>query len=174
MSTAQKNIAWASARDIGVATPGDGTVHVYADGACSGNPGPGGWGAAVVFPDGRVAEYSGGERATTNNRMELDGAIVGIGEAVAAGAGRVVVYLDSTYVKDGITSWIHGWKRRGWKTAAGEPVKNKERWQALDAVVAEAKAKGVALDFQWVKGHAGNPGNEHADLLSNRHLGGAA
>ena len=135
-------------------------VTVYTDGACKGNPGPGGWGA-WLSTDGHEKELSGGERLTTNNRMELTAVI----EALASlkRSCEVTLYLDSEYVRKGITEWIHGWKQRGWKTADKKPVKNAELWQRLDALRALH-----AVDWRWVKGHSGDPGNERADGLANR------
>ena len=135
-------------------------VVIYADGACRGNPGPGGWG--VWLKSGvHEKELFGGEKLTTNNRMELTAVI----EALASLKKRcqVTLYTDSAYVKDGITSWIHGWKKRGWLTADKKPVKNQELWQRLDALNA-----AHAVQWRWVKGHAGDPGNERADQLANR------
>lgn len=135
-------------------------VVVYADGACRGNPGPGGWG--VWLKSGaHEKELFGGEPLTTNNRMELTAVI----EALASLRKRckVTIYTDSSYVKDGITSWIHNWKARGWKTAAKQPVKNVELWQRLDGLNAAHD-----VQWRWVKGHAGDPGNERADRLANR------
>lgn len=133
-------------------------VTIFTDGACSGNPGPGGWGARLETADG-VTELKGGETSTTNNRMELMAAI----EALASlpDGTQVTLTTDSTYVKDGITSWITNWKKRGWKTAAKKPVKNVDLWQALDAQSARHN-----IDWQWVKGHAGHAGNERADELA--------
>ena len=133
-------------------------VVIYTDGACSGNPGPGGWGALLTF-DGRERELSGGARETTNNRMELTAAI----EALKAlkRPCRVTLWTDSAYVKDGITKWIHNWKAKGWKTANKKPVKNADLWQALEAAMARHD-----VTWKWVKGHAGNPGNERADKLA--------
>lgn len=135
-------------------------VTIYTDGACKGNPGPGGWGAWLVSgPHER--ELWGGEAGTTNNRMELTAVI----EALAALKGRssVLLFLDSEYVRNGITSWIHNWKRRGWRTADGKPVKNVDLWQRLDALV-----QAHAIEWRWVRGHSGDPGNERADALANR------
>ena len=135
-------------------------VVITTDGACRGNPGPGGWGAVLRF--GAVErEMSGGERDTTNNRMELMAAI----EALSALKRPCAVTLrtDSTYVRDGITKWVHGWQRNGWRTAARKPVKNAELWQALAAA-----AERHTIDWQWVKGHAGDPDNERADGLATR------
>ncbi len=133
--------------------------QIFTDGACSGNPGPGGWGALVEGPESTV-ELHGGEADTTNNRMELSAAI----EALKSLPDNSTVTLttDSTYVKDGITGWIINWKKRGWKTAAKKPVKNVDLWQALDAQCARHQ-----IDWQWVKGHAGHAGNERADALAN-------
>lgn len=141
------------------------TITIYTDGACKGNPGPGGWGALLMGGD-TEKELMGGELATTNNRMELTAVI----EALNAlkRPCKVILYLDSEYVRKGITEWIHGWKARGWKTAAKQPVKNVDLWQKLDAVVAGA---GHQIDWRWVKGHAGDPGNERADALANRGVG---
>lgn len=133
-------------------------ITIYTDGACSGNPGPGGWGAILISGEHRK-ELSGGERETTNNRMELMAAI----EALDAlkRPSNVVLHTDSTYVKDGITKWIHGWRRNGWRTAAKKPVKNAELWQQLD----EASQRHT-IEWRWVKGHAGHPENERADELA--------
>jgi ribonuclease HI len=138
------------------------TVIIHTDGACSGNPGPGGWGA-ILEAGGAVRELCGGERATTNNRMELTAAI----EALRALTGPSVVELhtDSTYVRDGITKWIHNWKRNGWRTASKKPVKNAELWQQL-----EAECGRHEMNWKWVKGHAGHDGNERADALANQGL----
>ena len=135
-----------------------GRLTIYTDGACSGNPGPGGWGAILMFGEHRK-ELKGGERDTTNNRMELLAAIESL-EALKR-PSTVDLYTDSAYVKNGITSWIHGWKRNGWKTADKKPVKNVELWQRLDAALASHK-----VSWHWVKGHAGHPENERADELA--------
>lgn len=134
-------------------------VEIYADGACKGNPGRGGWGALLVTGTHRKEIY-GGEAGTTNNRMELQAVI----EALTAltRACKVVVYTDSQYVQKGISEWIHGWKARGWKTAAKAPVKNVDLWQALDAAQARH-----SIEWRWVRGHNGHPGNERADALAN-------
>ena len=137
-------------------------IEIHTDGACKGNPGPGGWG--VLLRSGHTEkELFGGELATTNNRMELTAVI----EALAAlkRPCQVSLYLDSEYVRKGITEWIHGWKARGWRTASKQPVKNVELWQRLDELVATA---GHDIEWHWVRGHAGNPGNERADALANR------
>ncbi|MFM1816558.1 MAG: hypothetical protein RLZ98_3253 [Pseudomonadota bacterium] len=133
-------------------------VTIYTDGACSGNPGPGGWGAILISGPHRK-ELSGGEAHTTNNRMELMGAIMAL-EALK-GPSRVELWTDSSYVKNGISQWIHSWKRKGWKTADKKPVKNVELWQQLD----EAQ-KRHKITWHWLKGHAGHPENERADELA--------
>ena len=134
-------------------------VRAFTDGACSGNPGPGGWGAVLQFGD-HERELRGGAADTTNNRMELTAAI----EALRALSEpcRVSLTTDSTYVKDGITQWLANWKRNGWKTAAKKPVKNQDLWQALDH-----ESSRHEIDWCWVKGHSGHPENERADRLAN-------
>jgi ribonuclease HI len=138
-------------------------LYAYTDGACSGNPGPGGWGALLVARDGykvvKTRELSGGEAETTNNRMELLGAINAL--ETLERATKVTIVTDSSYVKDGITKWIHGWKARGWKTAAKKPVKNEELWRRLETAAARH-----TVTWEWVKGHAGHPENERADELA--------
>ncbi len=136
------------------------TVEIYTDGACRGNPGPGGWGAVLIAGDRQKTLY-GGERLTTNNRMELTAAI----EALRAlrGRQRVNLHTDSKYLMDGIRTWLPGWKRRGWQTAAKKPVKNQDLWQALDEVASKHD-----VTWKWVRGHSGHPGNEAADALANR------
>ena len=135
-------------------------VTIYTDGACKGNPGPGGWGAWLSMGE-HEKELFGGENPTTNNRMELTAVI----EALASlkRTCDVILYTDSEYVRKGITEWIHGWKTRGWKTADKKPVKNADLWQRLDALRLLHR-----VEFRWVKGHAGDPGNERADALANR------
>ncbi len=135
-------------------------MEIYTDGACRGNPGPGGWGVVLIAGKRRKTMH-GGEASTTNNRMELTAVI----EALNAlkGSQQVSLYTDSRYVIDGINGWIDNWKRRGWKTAAKKPVKNQDLWQALDAARARHE-----VDWHWVKGHSGHPGNEEADALANR------
>jgi ribonuclease HI len=135
-------------------------VVIYTDGACKGNPGPGGWGA-LLSCNGQEKELFGGEPDTTNNRMELTAVISGL-EALKRPC-QVVVYTDSQYVKKGISEWIHNWKKRGWKTASKEPVKNADLWQLLD--VCQERHQ---VEWRWVKGHAGHPLNERADQLANR------
>ena len=134
-------------------------VSAFTDGACSGNPGPGGWGAVLQFGD-HERELHGGAEDTTNNRMELTAAI----EALRALSEpcRVSLTTDSTYVKDGITQWLTNWKRNGWRTAAKRPVKNQDLWQALDHEAARHE-----VNWRWVKGHSGHPENERADRLAN-------
>ncbi len=141
------------------------TIDIYTDGACKGNPGPGGWGV-LLKSDGTEKELFGGELNTTNNRMEMMAVIQAL-EALKRPC-KVNLFLDSKYVLQGITEWIVGWKARGWRTASKEPVKNIELWQRLDAIVTNG---GHQIDWRWVKGHAGDPGNERADALANR--GGA-
>ncbi len=136
------------------------TVTIYTDGACSGNPGPGGWGA-LLESDGKSKELCGGEVDTTNNRMELTAAIKAL-EALKR-SSRISLHTDSTYVKDGITKWMVNWKKNGWKTAAKKPVKNQDLWVLLDEAISRHQ-----IDWHWVKGHAGNPGNEKADDLANQ------
>ncbi|MEK9953532.1 MAG: ribonuclease HI [Curvibacter sp.] len=138
------------------------TVEIYTDGACKGNPGPGGWG--VLLKSGGVEkELYGGERETTNNRMEMMAVIQAL-EALKRPC-HVILHADSQYVLKGITEWLAGWKARGWKTAAKQPVKNVDLWQRLDALVSGA---GHRIEWRWVKGHDGDPGNERADALANR------
>ena len=134
------------------------TVVIHTDGACSGNPGPGGWGAILRY-NGHEKELKGGEATTTNNRMELTAAIMAL-EALTRPA-IVEIHTDSQYVKDGISKWIHGWKRNGWKTSDKKPVKNAELWQRLDAALQRHQ-----VSWHWVKGHAGHDDNERADELA--------
>jgi len=135
-------------------------IDIYADGACKGNPGPGGWGA-LLRAGGREHEMWGGEAQTTNNRMELTAVI----EALSSlrQHSKVRVYTDSQYVQKGISEWIHNWKRRGWLTADRKPVKNADLWRRLDDI-----ARGHEVAWHWVKGHAGHPENERADALANK------
>lgn len=133
---------------------------MFTDGACKGNPGPGGWGAWLVT-NGHEKEMFGGERNTTNNRMELKAVIEGL--SALKRPCEVIVHTDSQYVQKGISEWIHGWKARGWKTAAKAPVKNVDLWQALD----EAQSRH-RIEWRWVRGHNGHAGNERADALANR------
>ncbi len=135
---------------------------IYTDGACKGNPGPGGWG--VFLQSGEYEkELCGGELVTTNNRMELLAVIEALGALKRP--CDVTLFLDSEYVRKGITEWIHGWKAKGWKTASKQPVKNADLWQRLDALVSNSPHR---LEWRWVKGHSGDPGNERADALANR------
>lgn len=142
---------------VSIARP---VVTIYTDGACKGNPGPGGWGAWLAS-DGHEKELFGGEAVTTNNRMELTAVI----EALASlkRSCTVALYTDSQYVRQGITEWIHNWKKRGWTTADRKPVKNADLWRRLDALAALH-----TIEWHWVRGHAGDPGNERADALANR------
>ncbi len=136
------------------------TVHAFTDGACSGNPGPGGWGVVLRYGE-HEKELFGGEKQTTNNRMELMAAISAL-EALTR-ASDVVITTDSTYVLKGITEWVSGWKSRGWKTASKQPVKNVDLWQRLDEA-----ARQHDVRWEWVKGHNGHPENERADELARR------
>lgn len=135
-------------------------VVIYTDGACKGNPGPGGWGA-WLRSGGHEREIWGGEAQTTNNRMELTAVIESL--AALKTPSRVTLHLDSEYVRNGITSWIHNWKRRGWRTASNQAVKNVDLWQRLDDLT-----QAHQIDWCWVRGHAGDEGNERADALANR------
>jgi len=133
---------------------------MYTDGACRGNPGPGGWGVWLQYGD-HEKELWGGATDTTNNRMELTAVIAGL--TALKRRCEVSLYTDSEYVRKGMTEWLPNWKRKGWKTAARKPVKNADLWQQLDALAADQK-----IDWHWVKGHSGDPGNERADELANR------
>jgi ribonuclease HI len=137
-------------------------VQIYTDGACRGNPGPGGWGV-LMLSKGVERELCGGEPSTTNNRMELTAAIRGL--SALNRECQVALYTDSEYVRRGITEWIEVWKKRGWKTASRKPVKNVDLWKQLDAM-----AVGHNVSWHWVKGHSGDPGNERADELANEGL----
>ena len=141
------------------------TVEIYTDGACSGNPGPGGWGAVLRY-QGVEKELLGGERETTNNRMEMLAAIHAL-EAMKRPV-RAIIHTDSTYLRDGITKWIYAWKERGWKTAAKKSVKNVDLWQRLEAAMAPHE-----VEWLWVKGHAGHPENERADALARKGVPGS-
>ena len=136
------------------------TIEIWTDGACSGNPGPGGWGALMRW-NGHEKELWGGDKATTNNRMEMQAVI----EALNAlnKPSKITLHVDSTYVKDGLTKWIHAWKKNGWKTAAKKPVKNQDLWMAMDEA-----CQRHDITWKWVKGHDGDPGNEKADELARR------
>ena len=135
------------------------TIQIFTDGACRGNPGPGGWGVLILAESG-AQEFYGAEEQTTNNRMELTAAIRGL-TAVASGAS-VAIYTDSQYVKNGLESWIKAWKANGWRTSAKKPVKNQDLWRALDSA-----AQRLVVSWHWVKGHSGHPQNERADALAN-------
>ncbi|MBB2957671.1 ribonuclease HI [Pseudoclavibacter helvolus] len=137
-------------------------VVMYTDGACKGNPGPGGWGVWLKSGD-HERELFGGELNTTNNRMELKAVIEGL--SALKKPCNVALYLDSQYVRKGITEWIKGWKAKGWKTASKQPVKNAELWKELDALVEDS---GHTIEWRWVKGHSGDVGNERADMLANK------
>jgi ribonuclease HI len=140
----------------------DKNIFIYCDGACSGNPGPGGWAVVISFPEGRVRELGGGERPTTNNRMEMSAAIAALC-AVADRPESVKLYTDSGLLINGIKGWIHGWKRKGWVTAAGQPVVNRYLWESLDALAAERRGR---LSWGHVKGHAGHEVNERCDAIA--------
>lgn len=134
-------------------------IELFTDGACRGNPGPGGWGV-LLREEGHEWTLSGSEMNTTNNRMELAAAIKGL--AYFTKAREIALTTDSQYVRQGITQWIHGWRRNGWRTSAKQPVKNQDLWQALDALAAKH-----SVSWHWVKGHSGHPENEQADALAN-------
>lgn len=134
-------------------------ITIYTDGACSGNPGAGGWGAVLLYKE-HIKKISGGEKDTTNNRMELKAVIEAL-KAIKKIAAEAVVYTDSKYVQNGITEWIHGWKKNGWKNAAKKPIKNVDLWMELDAEAAKHK-----IEWKWVKGHSGDKYNEMADELA--------
>ena len=137
-------------------------VVMYTDGACKGNPGPGGWGVWLKSGS-HEKELFGGEAVTTNNRMELMAVIEGL--TALKRPCKVLLYLDSQYVRQGITEWIRGWKAKGWITSSKQPVKNADLWRRLDALVSQG---GHQIDWRWVKGHSGDPGNEKADSLANQ------
>ena len=142
---------------------GQETLEIFTDGACSGNPGPGGWGALLRWK-GKEKELYGGEAETTNNRMELMAAIRAL-EALKRPT-RVAITTDSNYLRDGITKWIHGWKKNGWKTAAKKPVKNQDLWERLDRALQPHE-----VEWHWIKGHSGHPENERADALARQGIG---
>ncbi len=137
-------------------------VVIYTDGACKGNPGPGGWGVLLRAADGTEKELFGGEMGTTNNRMEMMAVIQAL--SALKRPCEVALHLDSQYVLKGVTEWLQGWKAKGWKTASKQPVKNVDLWRELDALVSGG---GHRIEWHWVKGHAGDPGNERADALAN-------
>jgi ribonuclease HI len=145
------------------------SITIFTDGAAKGNPGPGGWGAIVATPDGRVRELGGGAAHTTNNQMELTAVIEAL-RAARRVEGTVELHTDSTYVIRGITEWIHGWRRRGWRTAADQPVLNRELWEALAAQVA-ARGRG-GMRWHYVRGHTAIPGNERADQIASGYAAG--
>ena len=134
-------------------------LEIYTDGACQGNPGPGGWGAIIYYPSGEIKRLSGGEKDTTNNRIEMQAVI----EALAAvnDSEGVVLYSDSKYLLKGVTEWMSGWKKKSWKTASGSPVKNKDLWQKIDGY-----QQSLDIQWRWVKGHSGDPKNEAVDALA--------
>ena len=136
-------------------------IKIYTDGACSGNPGVGGWGTVIINKNGKKAELSGGKNQTTNNQMELMATIRAL--EYFKTKQDITIYTDSKYVKDGISSWINKWKINGWRTANKKPVKNKELWMELDIL-----SNQYDITWEWVKGHSGHPQNEHADYLANK------
>ena len=138
----------------------EGALVIYTDGACSGNPGPGGWGV-VMYHGKRQKEIKGGSKSTTNNRMELQAVIEALKAIKPRYKGKTVLFSDSTYVLKGLQEWLPGWKKRGWKTASKKPVKNEDLWRELDELAAKRD-----VDWRWVKGHAGDIGNERADELA--------
>lgn len=139
---------------------------IYTDGACSGNPGPGGWGTVIYFADGTCHELGGFAPQTTNNRMEMQAAIAGLEYLIASGQTQpVLLYTDSEYVKNGITQWIKGWKKKGWKTSTGKAVLNQDLWEILDKLNQQATQKS-ALQWRYVRGHSGNIGNERCDKIA--------
>ena len=137
------------------------SIKVYTDGACRGNPGPGGWGA-IIFRDNEEIELFDGDKMTTNNQMEMVAAIKAL-EYLKDEDQKIILYTDSDYLRQGITSWIVNWKNNNWRTAAKKPVKNKELWILLDQLVEQ-----LNIEWHWVKGHSGDPGNEKADDLANK------
>ncbi len=141
---------------------------IYTDGACSGNPGPGGWGTHIEFADGQVHELGGRDAATTNNRMEMQAAIAALEYLQVSGleSSPVTLHTDSEYLKNGITKWIQGWKRKGWKTSAGKAVLNKDLWQQLDQLTQTLSETSVKIDWRYVRGHTGNAGNERCDEIA--------
>ena len=147
---------------IPIQSTDEGDTIIYTDGACSGNPGPGGWGALLQFGE-HERELKGGERNTTNNRMELTAAIAAL--ETLKRTCKIHLHTDSTYLRDGMTSWIHNWKRNGWRTTAKKPVKNVDLWQRLDEAI-----QSHDIEWHWIKGHAGDPGNEAADALARQGL----
>lgn len=155
-----------------MSTAGATVKEIYTDGACSGNPGPGGWGTLIEFADGQTHELGGRDKATTNNRMEMQAAIAALefllkfyGEADVSNSS-VILHTDSEYLKNGITKWIKGWKRKGWKTSAGKPVLNKDLWQQLDELTQSLSSANLTIDWRYVRGHTGNLGNERCDAIA--------
>jgi len=141
--------------------------RIYTDGACSGNPGPGGWGTVIYYDDGSVYELGGADRQTTNNRMEMQAAIAALEYLLNSRQTQpVTLYTDSEYVKNGITKWVSGWKRKGWKTSAGKPVLNQDLWEQLDRLNQKAAQQIPAFNWQYVRGHSGNEGNERCDTIA--------
>ena len=140
------------------------SIMIFSDGACTGNPGPGGWGSVIVYPEGRVQELGGGNPETTNNRMEMVGALRGLAALEAPVASEIKMFTDSTYVIRGITQWIWGWRNRGWKTAEGKDVTNRDLWEELSRQV--ARLKPAIIHWRYVRGHTGVPGNERCDEIS--------
>jgi ribonuclease HI len=141
--------------------------NIYTDGACSGNPGPGGWGTVVYFTDGSVHELGGAAAQTTNNRMELQAAIEALSYLLSTGQTEpVALYTDSEYVKNGITKWVKGWKSKGWKTSAGKPVLNQDLWEILDRLNQKVSAQISALQWRYVRGHSGDVGNDRCDTIA--------
>jgi ribonuclease HI len=135
-------------------------INIYTDGACRGNPGPGGWGALLEY-NGHTKKIYGSSALTTNNIMELTAVIESL--KIINKQSQIIITTDSTYVKNGITKWIHNWKLKGWKTASKKPVKNKSLWKKLDSL-----SKQHTIQWEWVRGHTGHPGNEEADILANK------
>ncbi|WP_088891969.1 ribonuclease HI [Leptolyngbya ohadii] len=141
--------------------------RIYTDGACSGNPGPGGWGTVIYYNDGSIYELGGADRQTTNNRMEMQAAIAGLEYLLnVSQTDPVTLYTDSEYVKNGITKWVSGWKRKGWKTSAGKPVLNQDLWEQLDRLNQKATKQVPSFQWQYVRGHSGNEGNERCDTIA--------
>lgn len=140
------------------------SIMIFSDGACTGNPGPGGWGSVIVYPEGRVQELGGGNPETTNNRMEMVGALRGLAAIEAPAQSEIEMFTDSTYVIRGITQWIWGWRNRGWKTAEGKDVTNRDLWEELSRQV--ARLKPAVIHWRYVRGHTGVPGNERCDEIS--------
>lgn len=148
--------------------------RIYTDGACSGNPGPGGWGTLICFENGEVHELGGGEAQTTNNRMEMKAAIAGLEFLLTSGqSAPVSLHTDSEYVLKGITQWIKGWKQRGWQNSAKKPVLNRDLWEVLDQLTIQANQQlDRPLAWIYVRGHAGDPGNERCDAIARSFAAG--